>query len=106
MDSLLSELICASKDIVTERVTGSRVVCKTPAYLFFVNVCPTDAAALCEAKIYDGHNDTEEVLLDFEAQYAQVCTCIVIPIRFRKGIYVEFIGNIKSITLHYLSVPE
>jgi len=81
-------------------------VCNTPAYLAFINICPAVATAICEAKIYDGHNPTEEIKLDFESMYAQSCPCFAVPLKFMKGIYCDLTLNVKSITLQYLSVPE
>lgn len=91
-----------SKACSVRRLTASGLVSHKPCFVFYVNICPTDGAALYEGAVHNGETSGAEVLLDIERQYGQDNPKFLVPMYFNKGIYLALTTNMKSITIQYL----
>lgn len=96
---------CA-KEFATERLTGSSVVCNTPALIADILIS-NGTGGVGLSKLYDGSSTAGDQKADFNTlQSTTFQYWFDPPMWMNRGIYIEVGTNVTSITVRYKSFRE
>ncbi len=94
------------KDIATVRIAATALVCPSPCYVYGFSVC-SDTSGNGYAKVYDGHNDTGDLKYVWRiATNTSFSIQLVVPVYFRRGVYIDLVSNVESATLRFAAEHE
>lgn len=84
----------------------SGVVHQSTCLLYYVEHSPTDAAALIEYEVYDGHDANGKLLFKVEQLQADAHFRPPIPIMCQSGLYINHTSNVKNITVQIMPLKH
>ena len=94
------------RDIRSERMTGSGIVCNTPALIFQV-ITTGDGGGLFESELYDGSSDKADFKMDLYGLSGSINNITFNPpLLMNRGIYVKLIKKLKSVVIRYADYRE
>ncbi len=75
---------------------------REPTLLYGILITPSTAATLGIVRCYDGEGTDGEKIAEFCSSYGDA-TPLLAPIQFKRGLYVDVVSGVASITVSWLT---
>ena len=103
---MFDEIIKLSKAIQWERRTVDGVICNGPGILFHASLV-SNQAGVVDSILYDGNSTAGEIMFDMAAVDNASDRINLWPGRyFKKGLFIDIVTNVESVTVGFLPIKE
>lgn len=94
--------MCEDESIKFELFEASTLVCNNPCWVYSIIIAEDDAVGAKALKVYDGFSSTDKLKVVLYA-WSYIAPVLVLqkPIRFEKGLYLEFGTNLNYAMIQY-----